>query len=194
MANETGKTYSGLLCSRECFCHQCLNWDNRKYILYELWYYPAGATTQWWVLVKQTIFSTILRLQKHQRVKIPAMWILYALPVNSHSVFYFSCEENLPTFLSNCPHTAAPLPAVVVIGTTKLYTEEFIQGKFITKGSNNRYLPISQVKLITLTLIITTDTEYSCEPTWSPGGTCSGIGEGSDPVGSHLASKLPQPG
>lgn len=71
---------------------------------------------------------------------------------------------------------------------------QFIQGKFTAKGSNNRYLPISQVKLITLTLIITADTEYSCEPTWSPGGTCSGIGEGSNPVGSHFASKLPWPG
>lgn len=92
------------------------------------------------------------------------------------------------------PHAAAPLPTMDVTGTTKLYTEEFIQGKFTAKGSNNRYLPISQVKLITLTLIITTDTEYSCEPTWSPGGTCSGIGEGSNPVGSHFASKLPWPG
>lgn len=92
------------------------------------------------------------------------------------------------------PHTAAPFPTMVVTGTTKLYTEEFIQGKFTAKGSNNRYLPISQVKLITLTLIITTDTEYSCEPTWSPGGTCSGIGEGSNAVGSHFTSKLPWPG
>lgn len=87
-------------------------------------------------------------------------------------------KRNYPpssAFISNFPHTAAPLPNMIVTGTRKLYTKELIQGKFTAKGNNSRYLPVSQVKLITLTLIITTDTEYSCEPTWPPRGTCSGI-------------------
>lgn len=187
--------HSGLLCSRECFCHQCLNWDNRKYIF--IWTLVLPSWCHYSVMsIGETnrIFHNLETLEGENPGYADS---LYPSSEQSLCTLFHMWREftHLPLPSSpTVPHTAAPFPTMVVTGTTKLYTEEFIQGKFTAKGSNNRYLPISQVKLITLTLIITTDTEYSCEPTWSPGGTCSGIGEGSNPVGCHFASKLPWPG